>query len=53
MSQVIDAIYEGLVQGKLCQLEQTFEVASATGRDVRDEDIDTMINLLGAWCVPA
>jgi len=46
---VIDAIYEGLVQGKLCQLEQTFEVASATGRDVRDEDIDTMINLLGAW----
>jgi len=46
---VIDAMYEGLVQGKLCQLEQTFEVTSAVGRDVRDEDIDTMLVALGAW----
>lgn len=49
MVQVIDATYEGLVQGKLCQLEKTFEVDSAVGRDVRDEDIDTMLTILSTW----
>ena len=42
-------MYEGLVQGKLCQLEQTFQVTAAVSRDVRDEDIDTMLTMLGAW----
>ena len=46
---VIDAIYEGLVQGKLCQTQQCFHVTAAIGRDVRDEDIDSMLTLLGAW----
>ena len=49
LMQVIDAVYEGLVQGKLCQLEQSFEVSAAVSRDVRDEDIDTMLTVLGAW----
>jgi len=46
---VIDAMYEDLVQGKLCQLEETLEIHSAVGRDVRDEDIDTMLTILTSW----
>jgi len=46
---IIDAIYQGIVQGKLDQKSQQFEVEFAMGRDLKPEAIDGMIDLLQNW----
>jgi len=46
---IIDAIYQGLVQGKLDQKQHTFEVEFAMGRDLKPESIDEFIDLLTNW----
>jgi len=48
---IIDAIYQGLVQGKLDQRQKFFEVESAMGRDLKPESINDFIDLLGRWSV--
>jgi len=46
---IIDAIYQGIIQGKLDQKQKTFEVEHAMGRDVKIESIDGFIDLLTNW----
>eukprot|EP01114_Cavostelium_apophysatum_P019874 TRINITY_DN6516_c0_g1_i1.p2 TRINITY_DN6516_c0_g1~~TRINITY_DN6516_c0_g1_i1.p2 ORF type:complete len:280 (+),score=73.07 TRINITY_DN6516_c0_g1_i1:30-842(+) len=48
---IIEAIYLGLVAGKLDQKQKTFEVESAMGRDLKPENIDDLIDLLTNWSV--
>jgi len=48
---IIDAIYQGIVQGKLDQKSQQFEVESAMGRDLKPETLDSMIEVLANWSV--
>jgi len=46
---IIDCVYQGLIQGKLDQRKQMFEVQSVMGRDLGPHDVDNMINTLGNW----
>ncbi|CAH0477440.1 unnamed protein product [Peronospora belbahrii] len=46
---LIDAIYSGLIQGKLNQKLRCFVVKYAVGRDTRHEDVDDMIQKLVNW----
>ncbi|OQS00235.1 cop9 complex subunit 7a [Thraustotheca clavata] len=46
---VIETMYSGLVDGKLDQKNEYFDANYAVGRDVRVEDIDTMINFIQDW----
>lgn len=46
---VIESVYLGLVSGKLNQAKKVFEVAETAGRDVRPEDVATMLTMLTAW----
>lgn len=46
---IIDAIYQGLVNGKLDQKQHNFEVEHAIGRDLKPEDIGQFIDLLSTW----
>jgi len=46
---IIEAIYQGLVQGKLDQSKKTFEVEFSMGRDVKPESVDEFINVLTNW----
>jgi len=46
---IIDAIYQGIVQGKLDQKSQQFEVEFAMGRDLKPESTAGMIELLQNW----
>jgi len=48
---IIDAIYQGIVQGKLDQKSQHFEVESAMGRDLKPEALDSMIDVLSNWSI--
>jgi len=48
---IIDAIYTGIVQGKLDQKSQQFEAEFAMGRDLKPESIEAMISLLQNWSV--
>ncbi|KAG1432913.1 hypothetical protein G6F57_022585 [Rhizopus arrhizus] len=45
----MDAMYDGLLTGKLDQRQQLLLVTKAIGRDVRPEQLDEMIETLGAW----
>ncbi|CAK9105453.1 COP9 signalosome complex subunit 7b (SGN7b) (Signalosome subunit 7b) (JAB1-containing signalosome subunit 7b) [Durusdinium trenchii] len=47
---IIESIFSKLVQGKLNPGRRQFEVESVMGRDVRDQDIDSMLATLGGWC---
>eukprot|EP01130_Rhizamoeba_saxonica_P009922 TRINITY_DN4054_c0_g1_i1.p1 TRINITY_DN4054_c0_g1~~TRINITY_DN4054_c0_g1_i1.p1 ORF type:complete len:210 (+),score=54.42 TRINITY_DN4054_c0_g1_i1:96-725(+) len=46
---IIECIYQGLIEGKLDQEKQQLEIDCTIGRDVRIEDIDSMINTLSTW----
>lgn len=46
---IMDAMYDGLLTGKLDQRQQQLLVTKAIGRDVRPEQLDEMIETLGAW----
>jgi len=47
---IIDAIYQGIIQGKLDQKLKQLEVESAMGRDLKPEAIDQMLTVLTTWC---
>ena len=43
---IIEAIYDGLVKGKLDQKAYVFRVSDIAARDVRFEDLDKIISML-------
>jgi COP9 signalosome complex subunit 7 len=47
---VLDAIYQGLIGGKLDQQKQRVLVDFAIGRDVREEDLKQLQIVLSSWC---
>lgn len=47
---VIDAIYNGVIVGKLDQRNQQLEVDRCMGRDVRAEEIPSIVAMLTDWC---
>ncbi|EDV23886.1 uncharacterized protein TRIADDRAFT_57554 [Trichoplax adhaerens] len=47
---IIETIYTGIIEGKLDQQEQMFEVDFAISRDVRSDSVDEIINTLETWC---
>nr|XP_026691136.1 COP9 signalosome complex subunit 7a-like [Ciona intestinalis] len=47
---LISAIYANIIQGRLDQQNSRLEVEWAMGRDVRTEDMDSIINTLNNWC---
>ena len=46
---VIDAIYKGLLQGKLDQQRQRVEVELAMGRDLHPDSLDYVADVLSTW----
>jgi COP9 signalosome complex subunit 7 len=46
---IIDCIYNELLSGKLDQLNQQFHVVHTYGRDLRESDIDGMLQKLADW----
>mmetsp|Transcript_36590 Transcript_36590/g.113203 ORF Transcript_36590/g.113203 Transcript_36590/m.113203 type:complete len:251 (+) Transcript_36590:115-867(+) len=50
---VIEAVYAGLVAGKMDQMRKEFRVAKAAGRDVRPENVAKMAGRLDAWAARA
>jgi len=46
---IIDAIYQGIIQGSLDQKKQQLEVEAAMGRDLKPESVERMITVLRAW----
>ncbi|KAJ8021743.1 COP9 signalosome complex subunit 7b [Holothuria leucospilota] len=47
---IIEAIYAGIIQGKLDQNNQRLEVEYTIGRDIRAEAVPDIINVLQEWC---
>jgi len=47
---IIDAIYNGVIVGKLDQRNQQLEVDRCMGRDVRAEEIPSIVSMLTDWC---
>jgi COP9 signalosome complex subunit 7 len=48
---IIDAIYQDVIQGKLDQKEQQFEVEYTMGRDLEPGKIESVLDALKAWSV--
>ncbi|CAN0303000.1 unnamed protein product [Ectocarpus sp. 13 AM-2016] len=46
---IFDTMYAGLLQGKLDQRQAVLKVKYAMARDVRVDDLTTMIDKLGSW----
>lgn len=46
---IIDCIYNDLIGGKLDQKNQLLEVEYTFGRDLRESDIDLLVNKLEEW----
>eukprot|EP01115_Flamella_aegyptia_P011888 TRINITY_DN57227_c0_g1_i1.p1 TRINITY_DN57227_c0_g1~~TRINITY_DN57227_c0_g1_i1.p1 ORF type:complete len:180 (-),score=32.38 TRINITY_DN57227_c0_g1_i1:325-864(-) len=46
---IIDAIYQGLIDGKLDQQKKQLDVESAIGRDLKPDALDNMLNVLTLW----
>jgi len=46
---IIDAIYQGVIQGKLDQKSKQLDVESAIGRDIKPESLDNMLHVLTLW----
>eukprot|EP00903_Cladosiphon_okamuranus_P009562 g9104.t1 len=46
---IFDTMYSGLLQGKLDQRQEVLKVKYAMARDVRMDDLTTMIDKLGNW----
>ncbi|XP_050050506.1 COP9 signalosome complex subunit 7b [Dermacentor andersoni] len=47
---IIDVIYADVVRGKLDQKNNQLEVDYTIGRDIRPEDVSTIIRVLQEWC---
>lgn len=47
---IIEAIYAGIIKGKLDQKNKQLEVDYAIGRDIRSEAIPEIISVLQEWC---
>jgi len=47
---IIEAIYGEIIQGKLDQRRALLEVDNTIGRDIRPEDVPTIVSTLDAWC---
>jgi len=47
---IIEAIYAEIIRGKLDQKNAYLEVDSTIGRDIRPENVDTIVSTLEAWC---
>ncbi|XP_064459858.1 COP9 signalosome complex subunit 7b-like [Ornithodoros turicata] len=47
---IIEVVYADVVRGKLDQKNNQLEVDYAIGRDIRPEDIATMVKVLQEWC---
>ena len=45
----MDAIYQGLIVGKLDQKLKCLEVEYAIGRDIKPGQLDEMIHVLNGW----
>jgi len=48
---IIEAIYQGLIKGKLDQKKKQLGVEYTMGRDLRPGQIDQMLKVLADWCV--
>ena len=48
---IIDAIYQDVLQGKLDQREQQFEVEYTMGRDLEHDQLQKLLATLDEWCV--
>lgn len=46
---IIDTIYSGLIEGVMNQQKRRFEVETFASRDVREQDLDFMLQTLGAF----
>jgi len=46
---IIDAIYQGIIQGKLDQKNKTLLIESAMGRDLQPDSMENMISVLNLW----
>lgn len=46
---IIEAIYADIIHGKLDQKNKQLEVDYAIGRDIKPEDIETIVNCLQDW----
>jgi len=46
---IIEAIYAGIIQGRIDQRQQQIEIHYAIGRDVQAKEIDTLMQTLLAW----
>jgi len=47
---IIEVIYADILHGKLDQKHSQLEVDYALGRDIRPEDINTIVTVLSEWC---
>jgi len=47
---IIEAIYADIIHGKLDQKDSQLEVDFAVGRDIRMEEIGTIVDTLQQWC---
>lgn len=46
---IIEVVYADIVEGKLDQRNNQFEVDYAIGRDIRPESVGTIIDVLQEW----
>jgi len=46
---IIDAIYQGVIQGRLDQRKKQLEIEFTMGRDLKPEALDQMISRLDTW----
>ena len=46
---IIEAFYAEVIKGKLDQLNNQLEIDFAIGRDVTDEQVDEILNVLDNW----
>ncbi|XP_018907503.1 COP9 signalosome complex subunit 7b [Bemisia tabaci] len=47
---IIEAIYADIIVGKMDRKNSVLEVDSTIGRDVRPEELDSIVNTLKNWC---
>jgi len=47
---IIEAIYAGIVRGKLDQKRQQLEIEFVIGRDIKAETMDSIVSVLENWC---
>ncbi|CAB3991439.1 COP9 signalosome complex subunit 7b isoform X1 [Paramuricea clavata] len=47
---IIEAIYADVIHGKLDQQNSQLEVEYAIGRDIKAENVNSIVSVLGEWC---